>query len=361
MIFDYLIYSLTKENPPKLNKDKCINSFMKGCHICEQTCPEQAVSEKKGNIFFDGKLCTECGVCKVKCPTQAIITEGCKDEEILAKVEEKQNLVFSCSLSDTTGNIKISCLNTLHPELISCMFMLYEGKKIHFNLSSCTECKCGYNDKLFRDSLNKALKFVNTMGLNPPYEIHEDENNLSELITETITRRNLFKMVKKESGNMVVKTISSIVPLDESNESQISTRKILLKLLKSDKIINNCVNSDIFWECWEVNENCDGCGRCVSICPGKAWKIENTDTTSKLYHNSANCFKCGLCEKACVKKALIRGNVDNSFSDEFSPKREIDFNICNICSSKYIPGNKDDEKCDICKKKELLREKISAL
>ncbi|NYB75132.1 4Fe-4S dicluster domain-containing protein [Sedimentibacter hydroxybenzoicus DSM 7310] len=361
MILDYLIYSLTKDNPPKLNKDKCINTFMKGCHICEQSCREKAISEKNGNIFFDGKLCNECGVCRVKCPTQAIMTAECKDEEILTKAAEKQNLVISCSLSDTIGNLKVSCLNSLHPELIACMFILYEGKKIYFNLSSCIDCEHGYDEELLRDSLNKALKFVKSMGVNPSYEIHEEEDNLSELATETISRRNLFKMVKKESGSMVVKTISSIVHLDESNDSQISIRKTLLKLLKSDKIINNSGNSDVFWECWEVNENCDGCGRCVSVCPGKAWKIENTDTTSKLYHNMANCFKCGLCKKACDKKALNKGNIDNPFLDEFNLKREILFNICNICSRKYIPKNKEDEKCDICKKKELLREKISAL
>ncbi|MGD9567736.1 MAG: NADH-quinone oxidoreductase subunit I [Sedimentibacter sp.] len=118
-------------------------------------------------------------------------------------------------------------------------------------------------------------------------------------------------------------------------------------------------NTDMFWEYWDVNIECDGCGKCATICPGKAWKIENNDLSIKLYHNFGKCYKCGLCEKVCPKKALTKGKIRNFTLPEFNLKREITLNTCYICNKKFIPKSKEDKECDICKKKELLRRKIS--
>src|SRR5690606_11177045 len=100
MILELLIHNLTKENIPELNKDKCINTYCKSsrCQICKESCFENAIIFKNGLIFFDEKLCTECGMCKVKCPTQAIVLKGIGEENIYSNAEEKENLVFSSSL-----------------------------------------------------------------------------------------------------------------------------------------------------------------------------------------------------------------------------------------------------------------------
>lgn len=355
MILDYLIHKLTEENPPEIYAEKCINYYGKtaACNKCVEICPEQAVRLAEKKVLFNEKLCNNCGVCKAKCPTQAIKIKDTKEENILNHVDEKKNLVLSCSMEGVTGNLSISCLNALHPEFISALFILYKEKKFYFNVSNCAKCEMGYNDSLFRDSLDKALSFVNGLGINPAYEILTEEKDFSDLLNEEISRRNLFKLVKKESGNIILKTITSMI-----DDEQLSIRKLLLRTIQNDELETKS-KKNIFWEYWDVNKNCDGCGKCESVCPGKAWKIENNDETIELYHSSGKCYKCGLCKTVCPQKAIAEGAVEIGDSLEFILKKEINLNTCKVCNKKFIPENKEDEVCEVCRKKELLRKKIS--
>lgn len=51
----------------KVNQDLC-----KGCGLCVQRCPFQAVTIKNEKSFVDPQKCYGCGVCAVTCPTGAI-------------------------------------------------------------------------------------------------------------------------------------------------------------------------------------------------------------------------------------------------------------------------------------------------
>ncbi len=358
MILDFLIYKLTENNHPELNIDKCINSLVKDgdCFVCKDSCPKNAVVIKDNKISFDENLCNQCGMCKVKCPTQAIRIKGEREYEIINDAGEKKNLVFACSLREAAGNLNVSCLNALHPELISALFVLYKDKKFYFNLSKCSNCKLANENSLFKDSLNSAISFVKKLGINPIFEIITEDNDISDLIVEEISRRNLFKLVKKESNNAVVKAINSITD-DENN--QFYYRNLLLRSIKDLQFEDEKNNSNIFWEYWDVNIDCNGCGKCVSVCPGKAWEIERNDTAIKINYKFINCYKCGLCEKICPKNSISKGNINNSERWRFNLKRELKLNTCKSCNKKFIAVCNEDDVCDICKKKELLRRKIT--
>ncbi|MFA9422872.1 MAG: 4Fe-4S binding protein [Sedimentibacter sp.] len=359
MILDFFIHKLTEENLPEINKDKCINCFDKKleCNLCQEVCPENAIQFKNKNVVFNEKLCTKCGVCKAKCPTQAIKLKGIGEDNIFNQVGEKKNLVFSCSIEGGEGNLNISCLNALHPEFISALFILYQNKKFYFNLSKCAKCKVGYTDSFFRDALNKAVDFTKALGIETDYEIYTEEKELFNLLNEGISRRDLFRLVKIESGNVVLKTINTVIDVEDT---QLPIRKTLLESM--DNIVLEAAknSNDTFWEYWDVNSECDGCGKCVEACPGKAWNIQKTDTKIKLYHNPENCYKCGLCERACTKKAITKKSKEHVNSLEFKLKREINLYTCKICNKKFVSNSQDNEVCDICRKKELLRKNLLA-
>lgn len=356
MILDFLIHKLTENKPPELNKDKCIN-YKKGdsCNKCKDFCTENAVHIKDNEVIINENKCNQCGICQVKCPTQAISIKGTGEEEILFAASEKKNLVFGCTLQDVTGNLYISCLNSLHPEVLALLFILYKEKEIYFNLSNCTDCELEIDNAIFNENLNKSISFVKCLGVDPSYEILKDENNISALITEEISRRNLFKLVKQESGSVVAKALNTII--DDKN--QISYRSILLNYIKNLKVECEINYPDIFWEYWDVNIDCDVCGKCVSNCPGKAWNIESDDKSLKLYYNFSSCYKCGLCEEVCPKNAISKGKVNDFELTKCKLQKELHLATCKECNKKFVLHGMDEEKCNICKKKELLRKKIT--
>lgn len=51
----------------EVNQDLC-----KGCGLCEQRCPFQAITMKDEKSFVNTNKCYGCGVCAVTCPTEAI-------------------------------------------------------------------------------------------------------------------------------------------------------------------------------------------------------------------------------------------------------------------------------------------------
>lgn len=54
---------------PEWSRDKCIN-----CLRCWISCPEVAINVKDGNISdFDYHFCKGCGICANVCPVEAIV------------------------------------------------------------------------------------------------------------------------------------------------------------------------------------------------------------------------------------------------------------------------------------------------
>ncbi|WMJ75828.1 MULTISPECIES: 4Fe-4S dicluster domain-containing protein [unclassified Sedimentibacter] len=354
MILDYLFNKMTEKNLPEVSAKKCINNKGIPCSRCIDNCPEGAIQLKDKKIKFSEKMCAECGVCRSSCPTQAITFNNAQEEDVLLHACGKKKLVFSCLKESAAGNINMSCLNGMHPEFIAAVLILCADKKIYFNLSRCSDCEAGYNDSFFKQSLEKATAFLKNIGRLPNYEIITENRDIADLIDEEISRRNLFKLVKKESENIVLKTINSII----DDDNNLSARRLLLKAIRDKGLSDRAKNVNTFWADFEVGAACDGCGKCQDVCPGDAWKIEEETLSKRLYYSVANCYQCGLCETMCPQKAIYRCS-DGSQVFSSALKKEINLKICSVCGKKHMPENENEEVCIVCRKKELLRKKLS--
>jgi NAD-dependent dihydropyrimidine dehydrogenase PreA subunit len=47
--------------------DECVN-----CGVCEDACPNSAISEKDDRRWIDAEKCVDCGSCESECPSEAI-------------------------------------------------------------------------------------------------------------------------------------------------------------------------------------------------------------------------------------------------------------------------------------------------
>lgn len=64
-----------------------IRSWCKGCGLCVEICPRQAVTiNKSGKVeLTDPDKCTSCGLCELVCPDFAIIVSKIKRKQTDAK------------------------------------------------------------------------------------------------------------------------------------------------------------------------------------------------------------------------------------------------------------------------------------
>jgi ferredoxin len=44
-----------------------------GCGLCEESCPQQAISLQWGQVQIDQKRCNRCGLCLEVCPQGAVV------------------------------------------------------------------------------------------------------------------------------------------------------------------------------------------------------------------------------------------------------------------------------------------------
>lgn len=361
MLLNFLLEKLAEEHYPEVDTKKCFkfNSMLPGCTKCKDRCPKNAIIFKSNKIELDENLCNKCGICKAICPTQAITIIGTGEEKILRTIKDKNNIVFSCSSKNGIGNLKLNCLNGFHSELLAALFILFKDKKFYFNLSKCGNCQINNNDNLFLTSLNIAEEFVKVLGINPQYEISYKEDELVELSREVISRQELFSLLRKETSNFATQTADSIIG---GKGNQLSMRRILLNVIEKSEGLQENVEGEIsLFNFWNIEDTCDGCGFCQSICPGHAWKVDKSQGKLIVSHQSGKCYKCGICLKVCAKKAIVKGKFSIDGLNKYSIKNEKELIACSLCKKEFLPSSKEKTHCDICEKKEALRIAISQI
>jgi len=208
------------------------------------------------------------------------------------------------------------------------------------------------------ESIEKAKEFASLYGYKSDYQIITEESELKKLPEETISRRELLLGIKKSTTNITKQALDIVI---NDKENNLSIRNTLLSALEKIDIETREIHNTPFFGNFIVQESCNGCGKCQTICPGNAWNVENDGEKIKIHYSIKKCFNCGICQDLCPEKAIME---EVSFSTyellRLSLKKEISLNICKTCSKKYIPTQQDTNICPICEKKSDLRKKIAA-
>lgn len=353
MIIDFLIDKLIEASYPSVDSTKCLHlKGDKGCDICASICPKEAIKLNKNEFHLEKELCNNCGICSAACPTQSIYVKELGEESILHNIGEKVNPVFFCKIKSLEGNIGVSCLNAIHPELLSLLFIFNAEKTVYFNISGCEDCEM--KSPLLMENLNKAAQFLTSIGINPNYELLLDEKCASELCSEVISRRDLFKLIKKNSSNVASNVLNTII----NDENKMSIREYLLKVIEEREIQVPVINE--LFNFYYVTDECNGCGQCEGLCLNHAWKVEEKENIITVLHNAGRCYKCEICIEGCPNNAIYKSFEVSKELLEYRIMKKIEQSICHSCGKKFIPNSQLQEKCNICIKKEELRKKIAS-
>ena len=360
MLIKYFIGKALQENRPNINQKRCVNrsSKMQRCTECKDACPVGAITMDNKIAHVDEESCKGCGICRAICPSQAISLK--KDDEIKAirQLEQKEIIVVGCHEEGNGGNITVSCLNGLHQEYLAACLMALKGKKIYFNLCKCEDCYIKDGSKCFENSLKNVTAFLKHFDIHPQIELLLNQENIPQYMNQTISRRDLFTLFKKQSTNVVSEIVDDAV----GRESHFIQRDFILEhmdnLIDKSREHIEIPQSESLFTNWRVHDNCSSCGLCQTTCPSKAWKVQKHKGHVTISHNARLCTSCGLCEDLCPQKALSKDTFSTALFVGFTLKKEIPLSLCKQCGKEYVPNKEDHKLCHICQKRRMVKQSI---
>lgn len=356
----YLIQKIIKENDLVIDKKRCLHYRDKNqkCTLCIESCPTGAISSQENMIEVDEDNCNECGICKAKCPSQCISLNNIADKSFLKSIELNEEVILGCNDGEGNGNVIVPCLNGLHPELLVIMLIHFRNKRLSFNIGKCSQCSLLCKSEIFLDNLNKAERFMNSIDINANYKLLNNTNDIPTISPRTISRRELFSMIKEGSINHASEAVNSI--WGNVKENTFDQRTVLIRILEGfikeeDKNTTEC--NDIFSN-YEVSDKCNGCGYCTAICPWNAWQLDKTSDKYSLSHNAKSCRSCKLCINSCPKSAInVKHFKLKSLADK-ELKLEILLSKCKQCNNSFVSQEEDMGLCPSCYKRNEIRKSI---
>ncbi len=166
-----------------------------------------------------------------------------------------------------------------------------------------------YFDSILQQEMDAAPEMVAlSVGVVP-----DSTESLSKLLKAPLTGDNFFmeahvKLRPVElpvDGVYVCGLAHGPKPVDETiAQAQAAAAKASIPLVKGNVSIAPIVSS-------VVEEDCIGCGLCVSLCPFASIEMIKVDKKRKARTISASCKACGICASHCPTFAITMGGFTN--------------------------------------------------
>ncbi|AHF97807.1 hypothetical protein DESACE_03100 [Desulfurella acetivorans A63] len=298
------------------------NTYWKSaCSKCIEVCPFEALAIDFENNVVVGD-CIGCGVCYSACENDAIELNRNLDIDIIKNVTEPS---FGCIFAK--GDNKISCISRLGENLI--VYFVLKFGYINIFKGNCEKCKFKMSLEVFEKNLKKTQEILKALDISFD-AVKIEQSSLDKPFEPNfgISRRDVFKI-----------------------KERVPKRDFLIELIKenikqSAEYIGTIRLS--------INEICDFCSICESVCPKGAIIIEKRETAA-IYFNPSLCSACKNCIDACPKNAIT---AKKAFVEDLIPKAlklfEKPKKICS-CGNVYYT---DEEICPECEIKNKKRQEL---
>jgi ferredoxin len=342
--------SLLEYRPvPSIQRDRC--TAERGCQLCIQACPREALGVADGRIWLEKPRCENCGLCLTACPREAIQFPGYAPVQWEAQIRtlvsigdplgvdtrldpamddiEQRGILFTCQRAPEPEG---ACHASWMPVQLPCVGMappswflapLLMGATAVGVLPCNGECPMG-QDEVIAGRVAYCQEFLQLIGapaglvrLSPALDQFPEGNGNEET---RFLRENGF--LHKDMAHVLLRLAEEYnVPSGVALEHPHSPLGIV-----------------------EVREDvCTGCGMCAMACPTDALDFEQTDGSISLTFDAALCTACGQCLPRCPEAE--RGAIRLSRRTDLERLRQgrvcvyrEEMTRCIACGAPFAPG-----------------------
>lgn len=349
-------------SPPALSQGQCtapafaqrckrLRHHQNECRICEDVCPEGAITFEPGPVVSDH--CTRCGLCQTACPTEVFQGEVHSDQHLLTRI---RSLLRSEPCAARTHPLFVHCREAepQHRESVAvpCLGSVTENfllgavalgaNPLTLVRGNCDRCRLRAGEALFAKARDAYLALTPVVG-SESSALKVEQRQRNEPASSA--RRKFFKRMagREDHGAGNWPAPGTDAPglsrcAADRGAGPTPGRTLLQTLLRSvswPSTTSLRYHTDLPWASLTIDQrDCATCGTCVNLCPTGA--ITRSIESDRLSHHfsSALCVNCRLCEEACPQQVI-------SFEPEFDARdllREeartitgIRLHACEIC------------------------------
>ncbi len=335
----------------KLSYESCVRtrSVFSECSKCIDSCSYDAIAQIQNSVRINLDGCVECAACVGACPTSAI--ETFSFEAFIDRFLSSSDTAIDCKKDGI-------CAASFGADEL--FFLLALSKKdILVELGYCDGCKSAALKETIEERIKEANALCGYYGLS-----QKAFANYSALLEDSkensvdSSKRSLFGLFTKEG----VKKAGDKLKSDEEFASEKETtidyallktkklpfkRELFLKIAeKLESIGKEWGRGLSFAADKHIDETCDNCSLCYSLCPSEALQV--TQMKNAILFSPHLCLRCALCEEVCEKKSISSlPAFDPSVFKTKSKKVLIKFKarLCESCGAVFSTEGSECPRC----------------
>lgn len=306
MLSGAALKALSPQATLQLQRGRCLRHRLStsGCRNCFEVCAQNALSWTDQGLHWNEANCSGCLLCAAGCPTEALSSNNLAIGDLLTRLSEVDKPVLACSnRPETLGHARVHCLGLLADPDMLLILQLALGKELRLNLTACGDCE---NQRILVPLL-QAVEKIPADSTDRSGSIHPvTAKKHLDYQEKSCTRREFFGFLNHRSRQAGVSLVDRLQTGQEKgnygNKTLPLRRRLALQLTSESSPANALVRRQLLPEL-TISENCNGCTRCIGICPTGALQSPDRHGEPPAI-NLERCIGCRLCSEFCKLSAI---------------------------------------------------------
>jgi ferredoxin len=307
--------------------DPALCSAGRGCRLCVDSCPSQALVPMDGAISYTVEDCVACGICVTTCPTGATSNPATTPRQVKAQItafveacQEPIGIRFHCrdarprALEGDWYPIEVPCTGMLSIGWLLAPLLLGVSA-VSAEPCSHSGCPLGNDERLMERS-KEATAVCDTLGLGSDRVRSSAQGAMSDP---------LGSVPAPVLGEMHDADVFLAMATLGSTNVKIPTSVGAVGVVSID------------------GDVCTICEQCTTVCPTGALNARRSGDSVEIAFDAIACVGCAMCISTCPEQADHAITVDRRFdTEEMRAGRQTLVSgstaMCEVCGGQIAPS-----------------------